>query len=113
MGVNIMDTLKGADLGDVPVIPDYIHETYAAIEETLTGVLDAGAVPISIGGDHAITLGELRAIAKNTEKFHLFILIHILISVILYLDRNTITEHLLEERWKKVLLTLQNQFRLV
>lgn len=41
MGVNIMDTLKGADLGDVPVIPDYIHETYAAIEETLTGVLDA------------------------------------------------------------------------
>lgn len=71
MGVNIMDTLKGADLGDVPVIPDYIHETYAAIEETLTGVLDAGAVPISIGGDHAITLGELRAIAKKHGKVSL------------------------------------------
>ncbi len=54
IGVNIMDTLKGADLGDVPVIPDYIHETYAAIEETLTGVLDAGAVPISIGGHFAM-----------------------------------------------------------
>ena len=65
MGVNIMDSIKGADLGDVPIIPDYIHETYAAIEKTLTEVLDAGAVPLSIGGDHAITLGELRAIAKK------------------------------------------------
>lgn len=65
MGVNIMDSIKGADLGDVPIIPDYIHETYAAIEKTLTQVLDAGAVPLSIGGDHAVTLGELRAIAKK------------------------------------------------
>ena len=63
MGVN-----KGADLGDVPVIPDYIHETYAAIENTLTGVLNEGAVPISLGGDHAITLGELRAIYKKHGK---------------------------------------------
>ena len=68
MGVNIMDELKGADLGDVPVIPDYIHETYAAIENTLTGVLNEGAVPISLGGDHAITLGELRAIYKKHGK---------------------------------------------
>lgn len=71
MGVNIMDSLKGADLGDVPVIPDYIHETYAAIEQTLDGVLECGAVPISIGGDHAITLGELRAIAKKHGKVSL------------------------------------------
>lgn len=68
MGVNIMDSLKGADMGDVPVIPDYIHETYAAIEQTLDGVLGCGAVPISIGGDHAITLGELRAVAKKHGK---------------------------------------------
>lgn len=68
MGVNIMDSLKGADLGDVPVIPDYIHETYAAIEKTLSEVLDFGAVPISIGGDHAVTLGELRAVAGKYGK---------------------------------------------
>lgn len=68
MGVNIMDELKGADLGDVPVIPDYIHETYTAIEEVLTGVLNEGAVPISFGGDHAVTLGELRAVHKKHGK---------------------------------------------
>lgn len=71
MGVNIMNTLKGADLGDVPIIPDYIHETYAAIEKSLTEVINAGAIPISIGGDHAITLGELRAIAKKHGKVSL------------------------------------------
>ena len=71
MGVNIMDSIKAADLGDVPVIPDYIHETYAAIEETLTGALEAGAVPVCIGGDHAVTLGELRAIAKKHGKVSL------------------------------------------
>ena len=71
MGVNIMDSLKGADLGDVPVIPDYIHETYAAIEQGLTEVLKAGAVPICIGGDHAITLGELRAVAGKYGKVSL------------------------------------------
>lgn len=65
MGVNIMDSIKGADLGDVPVIPDYIHETYAAIEDFLTDVLKHNAVPVSIGGDHCITLGELRAIHKK------------------------------------------------
>ncbi|MCD7904818.1 MAG: agmatinase [Clostridiales bacterium] len=68
MGVNIMEELKGADLGDVDVIPDYIHETYSAIEEKLTEVLNAGAVPISLGGDHAVTLGELRAIYKKYGK---------------------------------------------
>jgi len=71
MGVNIMDSIRGADLGDVPVIPDYIHETYAAIEKSLSNVLSCGAVPVSIGGDHAITLGELRAISKKYGKVSL------------------------------------------
>lgn len=71
MGVNIMDSIKGADLGDVPVIPDYIHETYAAIEASLDAVLAEDAVPICIGGDHAVTLGELRAIYKKHGKVSL------------------------------------------
>lgn len=71
MGVNIMDSIKGADLGDIPVIPDYIHETYAAIETFLTDVLNHDTIPLCIGGDHAVTLGELRAIAKKHGKVSL------------------------------------------
>lgn len=63
--VNILDYLKGADLGDVNVIPGYIHPTYDAIEEFTQGIIDEGAIPVALGGDHSITLAELRAIAKK------------------------------------------------
>lgn len=71
MGVNIMDTLKAGDLGDVPIIPGYIKESYDAIEKSVSEVLNEGAVPLVLGGDHAITLGELRAIAKKHGKVSL------------------------------------------
>ncbi len=63
--VNIMEDLRGGDLGDFPIVPGYIHPTYAAIEAGVAGILDEGAVPIVLGGDHSITLGELRAVAKK------------------------------------------------
>ena len=66
--VNIMDSLKGADLGDFNVTPGYIHPTYAAIEEGVSAICDKGAVPIILGGDHSITLAELRAVAKKHGK---------------------------------------------
>lgn len=65
MQVNIMDGLKGGDIGDFPVIPGYIHPTYKAIEEGVKGIIDEDAVPIVLGGDHSITLAELRAVAKK------------------------------------------------
>lgn len=63
--VNILDYLKGADLGDVNIVPGYILPTYEAIENFTGKIVEEGAVPIALGGDHAITLGELRAIAKK------------------------------------------------
>lgn len=71
MGVNIMDTLKAADLGDVPIIPGYIRESYEAIEKSVSEVLKDNATPLVLGGDHAITLGELRAISKKYGKVSL------------------------------------------
>jgi len=52
-------------MGDVNVTPGYIHPSYAKIEEFATSILDAGALPIALGGDHSITLAELRAVAKK------------------------------------------------
>lgn len=63
--VNILDYMKGGDLGDVNVVPGYILPTYDRIEEFTSRILDAGAFPIAMGGDHSVTLGELRAIAKK------------------------------------------------
>ena len=65
LDVNIYDHLSGIDYGDIPIKPGFIHETYEEIEEGLKPLFDAGIVPISLGGDHSITLGELRAAAKK------------------------------------------------
>lgn len=65
MQVNIMDGLKGGDIGDFNVTPGYIHPTYQAIEEGVTNILKENACPIVLGGDHSITLAELRAVAKK------------------------------------------------
>lgn len=63
--INIFDYISGIDYGDVPIIPGYISETYKKIEDELTPVIEKGIIPISLGGDHSITLGELRAIVKK------------------------------------------------
>ena len=65
MQVNIMDGLKGGDIGDFNVTPGYIHPTYQALEEGYANILKENACPIVLGGDHSITLAELRAVAKK------------------------------------------------
>jgi agmatinase len=63
--VGIFEHCSGVDYGDLLVVPGYIVETYAKIEAELTVLLEAGVIPVAMGGDHSITLPELRAIAKT------------------------------------------------
>ena len=67
--VNIMESLKGGDIGDFNITPGYIHPSYKAIEEGVAGILQENAIPIVLGGDHSITLAELRAVAKKHGPF--------------------------------------------
>ena len=65
LNVSPFDYVSGVDYGDLPVVPGYIEDSYKKIEENLSPVVDAGVIPIILGGDHAITLPELRAIVKK------------------------------------------------
>jgi len=58
-------SLSIVDYGDVPVSPGDTERTYGQIEAALAPLLDAGVFPAALGGDHSITLAELRAIAKK------------------------------------------------
>lgn len=60
--LNIFEHVSGVDYGDLDIIPGFIHETYDMMVEQLKPVYEKGIIPICIGGDHAISLGELRAI---------------------------------------------------
>jgi agmatinase len=57
--------LKVADYGDAAVRPTDPAGTHAAIEHTVGEVVDAGAVPIVLGGDHSIAEPDVRACARR------------------------------------------------
>ena len=63
-GVDAFAELRMADFGDAPVIPADAARSHAAIERTVQQVLEAGAIPIVLGGDHSIAEPEIRACAK-------------------------------------------------
>jgi agmatinase len=63
--VDVVETLSIVDLGDVPVSPGDTERTYGQIEEALAPIVAAGVFPAAMGGDHSITLAELRAIARR------------------------------------------------
>ena len=63
--INIFDYVSAVDYGDVPVVPGFIQETYESMVNVLSPMYERGIVPIVMGGDHSVTLGELRAAAKQ------------------------------------------------
>lgn len=65
LDVSIFDHCSVVDYGDLPVNPGYIEDSYKMIEEGLLPILDGGVTPIMLGGDHSVTLPELRAMAKT------------------------------------------------
>ena len=65
LGVNVVETLSVVDYGDVPVSPGDTERTYGQIEEALATLVEAGVFPLALGGDHSITLAELRILARR------------------------------------------------
>ena len=65
LDVDIFEHCSGIDYGDLPVVAGYIEDTYARIEVELCPLVEAGIIPVMMGGDHSITLPELRAVAKT------------------------------------------------
>src|SRR6476619_7147254 len=61
LDVKPFDVLSCVDSGDVAIVPGYTERSYAAIESAVAPIVEAGVVPLLIGGDHACTLPHLRA----------------------------------------------------
>jgi len=62
-GVDAFAELEIRDFGDAPVVPADAVASHEAIEATVGEVLDAGCLPIVLGGDHSITEPDVRACA--------------------------------------------------
>lgn len=59
----VFGVLSTIDYGDSPTAPGYIEETLTRIEAFVRPLAEAGVTPIGMGGDHSVTLAELRALA--------------------------------------------------
>jgi agmatinase len=63
--VDVVEALSIIDYGDLPVSPGDTERTYAQVEEALAPLVDAGVFPLALGGDHSVTLAELRVLAHR------------------------------------------------
>jgi agmatinase len=64
-GIDAFAALNVVDFGDAPVLPADSLASHQAIEATVTAVLDAGAIPVILGGDHSIAEPDIRAVAAK------------------------------------------------
>ena len=64
-GIQPYRLARVGDHGDVPVNPADLNDTLGRVERFFARVHAAGAIPLSAGGDHLITLPIMRAIARG------------------------------------------------
>jgi agmatinase len=65
LDVDIFEALSIADAGDLPVAPGDTVETHRRVEAALEPIVASGALALAMGGDHSVTLAELRVLARR------------------------------------------------
>ncbi len=70
-GVNFIDKVKVADIGDCPTVPIDQVQTYQKIESFFGNLMNLNKKFVAIGGDHSITLPLLRSAFKKHGKLNL------------------------------------------
>src|SRR5262245_19158615 len=63
--VSPFETLTVVDAGDVDAPPVGIEKAFDAITSGVTRIVEAGTMPLVVGGDHSISLPCLRAVAAK------------------------------------------------
>jgi guanidinobutyrase len=62
---DIVERLGLVDCGDVAVTASLIEESYGAIESAISDVVGRGTIAVTMGGDGAVTLPQVRALARH------------------------------------------------
>ncbi|MCP4330856.1 MAG: agmatinase [Alphaproteobacteria bacterium] len=77
---NPLQTLNVVDCGNVDVTPSVIEQSYERIEAAVSRIVDAACIPVTMGGDGAVTLPQLRAVHRRHPDL-----------VVLHIDAHTDT----------------------
>jgi agmatinase len=66
--VDLFAALGLVDCGDVPVVPSGSARTMDLIADYTGRILDGGALPVIVGGNHSLTIGASRAAAARCRR---------------------------------------------
>ena len=68
LGVDPFAELSIVDHGDALVKPGDAYASHRAIREAVARVLEAGAIPIVLGGDHSIAYPDITTVAERYDR---------------------------------------------
>jgi agmatinase len=58
------------DMGDIDVLPTNVEKTFKNVTTATRAILDRGAMPVVLGGDHSITYPVVRAFDRPLHVVH-------------------------------------------
>lgn len=67
-GLDLWDLLPTVDAGDVAVAPPNASRTMLSLEQHVRTVLDQGALPLLVGGNHSLSIGAARGAASTVKR---------------------------------------------
>jgi agmatinase len=65
---DLIEALNPVDCGDCDVVLANAEKTFARAQADIGAILDAGALPVSFGGDHSITIPAVRAVRERVAE---------------------------------------------
>jgi agmatinase len=74
LGLDVFEAVSVVDWGDIEITPGNAERTLEQIASGLGALIERGVVPLVLGGDHSIALGELRAHAATSGPLALVLL---------------------------------------
>ncbi len=67
LGISAFTDLEVVDHGDASVVPGDAAASHTAINAAVSSILDAGAIPFILGGDHSIAYPDIKAVAAHHD----------------------------------------------
>jgi agmatinase len=67
LGVDLREQVNMVDLGDVFTIPGNLEKSFDQISQAMAHVVQSGAMPIVLGGDHSIGFPTIRGLAPYLD----------------------------------------------
>ena len=87
------DKYNVADIGDCPVNPANLEDSLDKIKNFYSNILSSKTIPLSIGGDHLVSLPILRALAKDKPLALFQLILTQILGIHILEDINTLMEH--------------------